>query len=146
MRIVLFEDDKVQQLDPITLSRPAYTIGCAGERLVDWAISTGSSVQGVVRPYLQAWQQAEYPALSSHDDTSNDVLLVNARVAPIRENLVRLSNLLHRPDNAPILHDESLAAAVVPAADLPTDPHRITSQYRQVADRRNAVATITMRQ
>lgn len=121
MRIVLFEDDHVQQLAPVTLARPAYTIGCGGERLVDWALATGSCVRGVVRPYLQAYQQAEYPELCPHNDADDGTLLINARVAPLGDNFERLSCMLRRPDELPVVQDGCLAAVVVPSAVNPLE-------------------------
>ena len=46
MRIVLFEDDNVTQLFPLTLLRPAYTLRCGSQALVDWAMEWGSCVAG----------------------------------------------------------------------------------------------------
>ena len=36
MRIVVFEDEFAARLFPITVGRPAYAIGCASFRLIDW--------------------------------------------------------------------------------------------------------------
>ena len=36
MQVICFEDDRVDQLRPITQARPAYAITCASFRLLDW--------------------------------------------------------------------------------------------------------------
>lgn len=115
MRIVLFEDDKVSQLFPITLTRPAYTINCGSVTLRDWATELGTCVTGHVRPYLQRWQSAECPTFCDRLEEGQRTLWVNARVLPSPSNLQTLTGLA-RSDRCVHVHDgDSVAAAVLPA-------------------------------
>lgn len=84
MNTVLFEDDCVEQLFPIALTRPAYAITCGSLRLVDLAKRLNGEVRGVVRSYLRAFQQdynvIDGPPLTS--DKSVQTLWLNARIIP----------------------------------------------------------------
>ena len=57
MQVVLFEDDRVDQLAPLTMGRPAYAIGCAGYRLIELVESLGP-LRCVVRDYLRDLETA----------------------------------------------------------------------------------------
>ena len=41
MWVILFEDEQVTNLDPITISRPAFTISCGSYRLIDLVADLG---------------------------------------------------------------------------------------------------------
>ena len=53
MQIVVFEDEQVADLAPITLRRPAFAISCGSRRLVDLLARLGCPVHAVVRPHLR---------------------------------------------------------------------------------------------
>jgi hypothetical protein len=63
MTIVLFEDQQVTQLYPVTVGRPAFTISCASYRLLDLLSGWGHDVCALVRPHLRAVQQADFPEM-----------------------------------------------------------------------------------
>jgi len=90
MNVVLFEDASVEQLSPITLLRPAYSITCGALRLVDLAQSLGS-VCGVVRPELSEFQ-ADY--FNTPFDASKRTLFLNARLVPDAAIIPRLKERL----------------------------------------------------
>ena len=65
MQIILFEDEFVPRLYPITVGRPAYNVSRASYRLIDWATElaaeSGATLRGVVRPHLASLQQEIFP-------------------------------------------------------------------------------------
>ena len=80
MNIVLFEDSAVDQLFPITLTRPAYAVTCGSLRLVDVAQGLSSNLHGIERDYLSPFQ-ADY--FESPDfDATLPTLWLNARLLP----------------------------------------------------------------
>ena len=50
MFIVVFEDELVAQLDPVTLSRPAFAISCGSRRLIDLLMELGPPVRASMSP------------------------------------------------------------------------------------------------
>ena len=115
MRIVLFEDDKVAQLFPLTLMRPAYTIRCGSQALIDWALEWGACVRGQVRPYLADWQLAHCPSFCGQTEGRDRTLLVNSRVAPTSQNFRQLTALTNQSEDGILTHEGRLVAAVLPA-------------------------------
>ncbi len=109
MQIICFEDDRVEQLRPIILARPAYAISCASFRLIDWLRRHSDNLSGYVRPYLQELQRLDYQiaAPPKQFDGPDGVLLVNARLAPT----VAIDSVLKR------MSDESVSSAVTDAED-----------------------------
>ena len=73
MQFLVFEDDLVSRLYPITIGRPAYAITCASYRLIDWvgmlARELGARAYGVVRPHLAEHQRLDYPPIAGGADT-----------------------------------------------------------------------------
>src|SRR3712207_2168220 len=87
MGIILFEDARVTQLYPVTLSKPACHIQCGGYRLFDLVRSFVGSVRAVLRAYLQASYEADFgpttaDAAVMDSENRSPILLVNARVVP----------------------------------------------------------------
>src|SRR6188474_1916651 len=87
MQIVVFEDELVSRLFPITVGRPAYAITCATYRLIDWlgqlSRETGIVLRGVVRPHLAEIQRLDFSQISPHvPRVETPALLVNARLVP----------------------------------------------------------------
>lgn len=116
MEIVVFEDDQVSRLYPITIGRPAYAITCGSFRLVDWLArlsrDTGASLRGIVRPHLTAIQQLDFPQFTPPEaQTNQPQLVVNARVAPSVSAYRSLARLIQEPSTAAIYENGSLAAA-----------------------------------
>src|SRR6478609_9681940 len=114
MEIVVFEDDYVSRLYPITIGRPAYAITCGSFRLVDWLTrlsrDTGASLRGIVRPHLTAIQHLDYPQFTAAPSKSNQpVLLVNARVVPSVTAYRSLVRIIQEPGTAAIFENGSLA-------------------------------------
>jgi len=126
MRIVVFEDELVSRLFPITVGRPAYAIGCASFSLIDWLTQLARDAQvelyGIVRPHLAAIQQLDYPQFSRRAFTSQTpLLLVNARLVPSVAAFRGLGAFVKQRKTAAVYENGSLAAAII-AADGPAPP------------------------
>ncbi len=122
MQIICFEDDRVDQLRPITQARPAYAITCASFRLLDWLKRLPGTVTGSVRPYLEMIQEMDYGLLSHAGvmDGPDGVLLVNARLAPRVGIEASLKRLAGETKSCVVADSEdgSVLAARITAADL----------------------------
>ena len=90
MNVVLFEDAAVEQLYPITLTRPAFAVTCGGLRLIDLAYKLGTTVDGVVRPHLKAFLPDYLPRRDLQAATPT--LWLNARLIPDAMYVSRLRN------------------------------------------------------
>jgi glucose-1-phosphate thymidylyltransferase len=121
MQIICFEDDRVEQLRPITQARPAYAITCASFRLIDWLHRLSGTISGSVRTYLEVIQQLDYqlPSQANLDDKGG-VLLVNARLAPKVGIEQELKKLAGESRSSVVIdsEDDSVLAARITAADV----------------------------
>ena len=70
MTIVLFEDEWIPQLYPVSIGKPAFTITCGGYRLIDLLPELDGSIQWIVRPYLREIQRANYAELAAAADST----------------------------------------------------------------------------
>ena len=133
--IIVCEDSGVDALAPMTTGRLAYAIQCGGFQLYDLlqelsqkvAALPGESGQllGVVRPYLQAIQDADYPAIQGIQQDSVRAsacpsLLINARLLPVMSYVESLTALLRStqlektPGSAVVMCGDQVAAVVRP--------------------------------
>src|SRR5690242_14680268 len=117
MQIVVFEDEHVWRLHPITIGRAAYSIGCGSFRLVDWlrrlSREVGAALHGVVRPHLGQIQKLDFPELSPQPlENHGPMLVVNARLVPSVAVYRVLERLIKRGEMAAVLENRSLAAAM----------------------------------
>lgn len=127
MQLLVFEDEFVPRLYPITVARPAYAIGCASYRLIDWlaeiATDHSARLRGIVRPHLTTIQHVDFPELNSAPASADvPALLVNARLVPSRETAAQLRKLLADGRPGLIRSGNALAAAYIadPALAPPT--------------------------
>jgi glucose-1-phosphate thymidylyltransferase len=118
---LVFEDNRVSDLAPITTSRPAYAITCATYRLIDLIEPIAGPTVGLVRPFLQAIQDNDFDSIASElNETLEWTLVVNARLVPTISNLTLLESLVEQASNGlastKLLtgSDNVVAAAVVP--------------------------------
>ena len=140
MAVLLFEDERVPQLAPLTLTRPAYDLPCGGTRLARLAMRLDPSVQALVRPHLVPTASAAYPqwTIAAHDlppaqsEASPGLLAVNARLVPHPSAEERLRRLRGSQSAVRILVDHTLVAAWWPQA---AGPHRDVADLRQHAER-----------
>ncbi len=127
MSILLFEDDQVPQLYPITIGRPAFTISCGSFRLIDRALALDGHVQVRVRPHLRAVHAADYPAAKAVRSDDKPVLVLNARLVPSIEVLRPLQALKDAGRPFRVDCGAHLAAALLPPGTAlpPADaPHQ----------------------
>jgi glucose-1-phosphate thymidylyltransferase len=116
MQIVLFEDDRVDQLAPLTMGRPAYAIGCASYRLIDLVESLGP-VRCIVRDYLRASETANgRTMLNGEESFAGPILAVNARLVPTVAMIKQLRELIHAERPAIVPAGQSIAAAYLNAS------------------------------
>ena len=95
MTIVVFEDEHVPRLHPVTLGRPAYAITCGAFRLLDWLKQLDRPIHGIVRSHLADVQTSDYPDLGSGQPSeSQSLLLVNARLVPSRTVFQTLKQII----------------------------------------------------
>ncbi len=122
MQIICFEDDRVEELRPITMARPAYAITCASFRLIDWLRRLPGTLSGSVRPYLEVIQQLDYqiPAKADVEGDPEGVLLVNARLAPKVGVEGALRSLAAESRSTVVIDGEndSILATRITAADI----------------------------
>ena len=113
MQIVLFEDALVDQLAPVTIGRPAFSVTCAGWRLDELLRSTFGAVHAAVRPHLRDLLSADAPDSVLGDSIGGPALVVNARLAPTVANLRRLEALPKSPHRGLFLQNDRLVAALL---------------------------------
>ncbi len=125
MSVILFEDGRVDHLYPVTLSRPAFAISCGSYRLFDLVSRLGLPVSCVVRKYLRAIHEADFPDhTADHASFAGTRLLVNARIVPKVDVLRTFRALLDKGKPCVVKHAGCVAAALLGPNDrLPvTDP------------------------
>jgi UDP-N-acetylglucosamine diphosphorylase / glucose-1-phosphate thymidylyltransferase / UDP-N-acetylgalactosamine diphosphorylase / glucosamine-1-phosphate N-acetyltransferase / galactosamine-1-phosphate N-acetyltransferase len=139
MQFLVFEDDLVSRLYPITIGRPAYAITCASYRLIDWvgmlALELGARAYGVVRPHLAEHQRLDYPPIAGGAVGQRDgTLLVSARLVPSAQAAQTLRQLAREARPGVVMAGESLAAAWIDAdGSLPlhfSDPDRLAEYVK----------------
>ncbi|MDX1946974.1 MAG: putative sugar nucleotidyl transferase [Pirellulaceae bacterium] len=118
MQIIVFEDDQLSRLHPITIGRPGYAISCASYRLIDWLArlsdETGAPLRGVVRPHLAQIQELDFPQIDRRRPTiETPALLVNSRLVPSVAAYHSLKKLVNGLETAAIYCDGALAAAMI---------------------------------
>jgi len=118
MTVVLFEDEQVSQLDPITLGRPAFAITCGGYRLVDLVAELANDVRVSVRPHLGALTQADFGQLRLLDEVPAGLILgVNSRLVPSTDALAHLRRLLKAARPGQVCSGGAQAAFVIPRSE-----------------------------
>jgi len=132
--VIVFEDDAIDQLQPIVTARPGYAISCASFRLIDWIKSLDATVYGIVRPHLQTLQREDFgidapPA----NGTATSTLYINARVLPHPSVLAILRRLVSEGQSAAI-RDASgtIGAAFVRSTTPAVDAAEIRAQCRDL--------------
>ena len=116
MNIVLFEDNLVDRLHPITLSRPAYAITCGAWRLMDLIARLQDHPRLVsrVRPLVQAVEQDYLPTTADLDVTKK-TLWINARLVPDVTLLTQLEQFVHSDGSLQVMASDQVAIAMTPA-------------------------------
>jgi glucose-1-phosphate thymidylyltransferase len=137
MNIVVFEDEHVPRLYPVTFGRPTYAISCGSFRLLDWLKQLGESITGVVRPHLVQIQVLDYPELSGVVAAPPEKLLfVNARLVPSRTNFEVLRKILKADREGIVSNDGEVAIALVSpnnaVGEKPLTVNRIPDAFKRL--------------
>lgn len=128
MKWLLFEDEQVQRLYPITIGRASYAISCGAYRLYDRLSEWTPVADSIVRPHLAAIERADFPCLKPFDPSGDEPLLcVNARLAPAAETVRQVRRLADAGEPFVIRHWDSIAAALLPPGPRPASPEAWTS-------------------
>lgn len=132
LNILLFEDKSVNNLVPASSGRAAFTISCAGYRLVDLVKELSATVSAAVRSHLVDVTHADRPDLSKQTPSNEPCLCVNGRLAPTHANLALLKEYLSRPVGWMATNDFGVLAAVVdgPQIDSISDGDFSTDAFR----------------
>ena len=121
---LVFEDELVPQLAPITTGRLAYAVTCASYRLIDFLLPIAGPTVGLVRPYMQSMQEHDFSEVQTKLDNKLPwTLVVNARLAPTVANLKELEMLVAEAarETLWVAADQTVAAAIVPTSSLGED-------------------------
>jgi glucose-1-phosphate thymidylyltransferase len=113
MNVLLFEDDRVDQLAPLTIGRPAYAISCGSYRLVE---RIGPSRRWI-RPHLRPVEAANArDSVIDEGKVSPPTLFINARLVPSVSAIKQLQSLVETDRECIVAQGDSVAAAVVKRA------------------------------
>jgi UDP-N-acetylglucosamine diphosphorylase / glucose-1-phosphate thymidylyltransferase / UDP-N-acetylgalactosamine diphosphorylase / glucosamine-1-phosphate N-acetyltransferase / galactosamine-1-phosphate N-acetyltransferase len=128
MQLIVFEDEFVPRLYPITIGRPAYAVTCGSYRLIDWlerlSREIAEGLRAIGRPHLTELQRLDFPTLVAAAPTAKlPILLVNARLVPSVSTYQTLSQLAKSNETAAIFSNKSLAAAFIAPGGPPPPPN-----------------------
>ncbi|HUT09476.1 MAG TPA: putative sugar nucleotidyl transferase [Thermoguttaceae bacterium] len=113
MNLLLFEDDLVPQLYPVTIGRPAFEVSCGSYRLVDLVTRLECPLRAVVRPHLQEKLKADWPTLIfGPPPADGPILLVNARMVPTLSVIERLRAMVDSGRPGVVRSGDRVAAAL----------------------------------
>lgn len=93
MRLCVFEDTAVHGLEPLTLTRPAWSLWCGAATLLERQkrVLRPAEVGAQVRPGIADLCRVQYPHLSINDDSflqAADLALTNARWLPAEDGAI----------------------------------------------------------
>jgi glucose-1-phosphate thymidylyltransferase len=113
VQVVLFEDEKVQQLAPVAAAEPAFAVTCGSYKLVYLERSLGPALS-VLRKHLRGVEAATYPdRVPTGKPLAGTVLFVNARMVPSVTVKARLKALADAGREGIVMSGESIVAAIV---------------------------------
>ncbi|HEY4760319.1 MAG TPA: putative sugar nucleotidyl transferase [Thermoguttaceae bacterium] len=121
MNIILFEDELIRQLYPVTLARSAFQVTCGGYRLIDLVKRLSEGLRPIVRTHLRDILAADCPELfTPFEPKRQPTLLVNARLVPAVTVMERLKALIKSERPAVVYSGKGVAAALIgPEHELP---------------------------
>jgi UDP-N-acetylglucosamine diphosphorylase/glucosamine-1-phosphate N-acetyltransferase len=123
IRIVLFEDQFLADMSPVTLTRPAFAVTCACLTLRDVAAAAGGEVHWLVRSHLAKLTARRFGAAAAFRGgvLEAPTLFLNASVAPDARYAPRIAELAA---GQPLVctAGRRVAAALVPAGTRCPDP------------------------
>jgi len=124
--IILFEDQFVDDMRPVPLTRPAFAVTCAGYTLYDVATLAADTVSHVVRNYLGKVTARQFPSAAP---SGGPILFLNASVRPDVRYVEALRSLLDGAKPFLATCGQRVAAALLPTdAEVPEGltPQKVT--------------------
>jgi glucose-1-phosphate thymidylyltransferase len=121
--IILFEDQFIDDLRPVILTRPAFGITVAAWNLFGVASRAADGVNWIVRDYIAKSARRSFPSAST---AGTPTLFLNACVVPDVRYIAELKRLLDAGKPCLFTSGKRIAAAVVPADRQP--PEDLTPQ------------------
>ena len=118
MNIVVFEDEWVGRLEPLTSGRAAFAVSCAGFRLIDWLRQLDGNLVAEVRPHLKEVVRLDFPDVGQLSAEPPWSLLVNARLVPSVATFQALQELQKHEHPVRVVHEGCLQAAKLPTSML----------------------------
>lgn len=114
MHVILYEDSRVADLYPITISRPACAIHTGSLNLFELMARFGDSVEILVRPHLRRVIKKRHPSawFFEGQNRRGGVLAVNARTVPCASLIGRLDELVKKQPKTALLTESGDLAAV----------------------------------
>ncbi|MDO5582053.1 MAG: putative sugar nucleotidyl transferase [Planctomycetia bacterium] len=116
MHIILFEDNQVNHLYPITTGRAAFSVSIGSLRLLDLVEKLGGNIEPIVRPHLKKIVQELIPNSWSPEKgkRKGPLLIINARTVPYAAMLPIWKEMLKFAERGMILRsgNEVLAACI----------------------------------
>lgn len=122
MTILLFEDERVTQLYPVTVGRPAAAVSCGSYDLLSIARMLDADVRMHVRPHLREISTADY-LTPSKEQAGAPLLLLNARLVPSVGSLKAVRDVLSNGRPGIVRRADGVSLALLPseAARPPAD-------------------------
>lgn len=129
MNLVVFEDEFVGQLFPVTVGRAASHITCGSFTLYDMLRALGVEPICLVRPHLREVMRANgaaiVPPAGNHafrGHPNEPLVLLNARLVPSKANVERALAVANQSKAGAVVIDGATAVAVLPP-DAPLLAH-----------------------
>ena len=110
MHVVLFEDHHVEDLYPVSLSRPAWAVTCGVRNLRDTVTACGCTVTTIVRPHLARIVASGGAPVPPPDGPA---LFLNASLVPDVRLVRRLLDLAGKGDPFMVTCGDRVAAALL---------------------------------
>jgi UDP-N-acetylglucosamine diphosphorylase/glucosamine-1-phosphate N-acetyltransferase len=122
--IVLFEDQFLADMSPVTLTRPAFAVTCACLTLGEVAAAAGGEVSWVVRGYLAKLAARRFGAATAFrgGTLERPTLFLNASVVPDARYVPRIGELAAAGRPFICTAGRRVSAALVPAGTRAPDP------------------------
>lgn len=119
-RIVLFEDHHLGDMDPVTLTRPAFAVTCACYTLHDIAAGVTRDVGWVVRDHLQKTTAQRFPQPPLSEEAPR--LFLNASIVPDVRYAERIRQLAEEARPFVATAGSRISAALLPAGTKGPSP------------------------
>ncbi len=115
MSILLFEDEFVPQLYPVSLARPAFAITCGGYRLIDLFVESNETLFARVRSHLQSFVPHDFaPFIQTEDGNVGQHWWLNARLVPSVSVVREVKKIIAAGKPAAVISGGSVALAYLP--------------------------------